>query len=259
MIFLSHWYRYIILLSLVTITGCADAPYSINMMPSPEAYATGVVNPFSDTNPIDVAPWHGLLYVTDRVPNEGENLSDFYSDEPANLLRLGISHIGISGKKDILWDELHRISILKNRKEDYPLVVESIEEYGILDRSYYRYMDPSLVADDPEKVGKEFAGKINAKLSVSKNKGVYIYVHGYNTNFEDPVLVATELWHYLDYDGVFIAYSWPATNKGTAYFGDTEKAHWAGRHLRTFLRYLSDTTDAENIHVIAYINPNVNQ
>jgi len=250
---LSSWIRATTILCLLTLAGCGGSgQYSVNMMPAPEAYATGVVNPFSDNNPVASAPWNGLLYVTNRLPSsEGEN-DLFYSEIPLSLLRVGISHIKISGRKDIRWEELRQISILKNRKKEYPLVVDSIKEYGVLDRSYFRFMDPDMVAPEPEKVGREFAGNINDKLATSKQKDIYIYVHGYNTNFEDPIIVSAELWHYLNYDGVFIAYSWPATNKGTAYFGDTEKANWSGRHLRMLLQYLSDTTDAENIHIIGY-------
>ncbi|MBU1140690.1 MAG: alpha/beta hydrolase [Proteobacteria bacterium] len=251
--FSTSWVKSSVTVLLLALSGCGgNGPYSVNMMPSPEVYSTGVVNPFSDDNPVVSAPWNGLLYVTNRLPSGEGDKNQFYSEIPSSLLRLGISHIKISGKKDIRWEELRQISILKNRKEEYPLVVDSIEEFGILDRSYYRFMDPATVAAEPEKVGRKFAGNINDKLAISKQKDIYIYVHGYNTNFEDPILVSAELWHYLNYDGVFIAYSWPATNKGTAYFGDTEKANWSGRHLRMLLQYLSDTTDAENIHIIGY-------
>lgn len=244
---------YLVLFWWLTLVGCGGSgSYSVNMMPSPEAFSSGVVNPFTDNNPVDTAPWHGILYATDREPAAEGSAERFYSENPDFLLRLGLSRVELVGKSYLSWAEIRRISLLKNRKEEYPLEVTEIEEYGILDRSYYDLMEKELRAAEPQKAGLEFARKINEKLAISEKKDIYIYIHGYNTNFEDPVLVATEFWHYLGYDGVFIAYSWPATKKGTAYFGDTEKANWGSRHLRMFLRYLCEETEAEKIHIIAY-------
>ncbi len=93
---------------------------------------------------------------------------------------------------------------------------------------------------------------INKKLAMSRKKDIYIYVHGYNTVFEDPLLVAAELWHYMGYDGVFIAYSWPATPRGLAYLADMDTARLTSRNLRILLEFLSDETSAENIHLIGY-------
>ncbi|NOQ89859.1 MAG: alpha/beta hydrolase, partial [Gammaproteobacteria bacterium] len=56
----------------------------------------------------------------------------------------------------------------------------------------------------------------------------------------------------MGYDGVFIAYSWPATSRGLAYLADLDTARLASRNLRIFLEYLSEETDVENIHLIGY-------
>ena len=54
-----------------------------------------------------------------------------------------------------------------------------------------------------------FAKLINSKLALSRQKEVLIYVHGYKVVFDNPILVTTELWHFLGYDGVAIAFAWP--------------------------------------------------
>ena len=58
---------------------------------------------------------------------------------------------------------------------------------------------------------EQFAAKVNAKLAISRAKDVFIYLHGYKVVFENPLLVASELWHFLGYEGVFIAFAWPST------------------------------------------------
>jgi esterase/lipase superfamily enzyme len=65
--------------------------------------------------------------------------------------------------------------------------------------------------------GRQFSEAINERLRESDSKDVYIYVHGYKVEFENPTLVAAELWHFLGYDGAFVAYSWPSTRKTLAY------------------------------------------
>ena len=51
---------------------------------------------------------------------------------------------------------------------------------------------------------------------------------------------------------MFIAYSWPATPSIWAYASDTETASLSARYFRIFLEYLSEETDAENIHIIGF-------
>ncbi|NIT60672.1 MAG: alpha/beta hydrolase, partial [Aliifodinibius sp.] len=52
-----------------------------------------------------------------------------------------------------------------------------------------------------------------------------IYVHGYKVVFENPMLVATELWHFLGYDGVMVGYAWPSTPSRWAYLRDTDTSN----------------------------------
>jgi esterase/lipase superfamily enzyme len=70
--------------------------------------------------------------------------------------------------------------------------------------------------------------------------------------FENPILVATELWHFLGYDGVFIAFAWPSTPETLAYASDLETALNSSNNLRIFLDYLAEETQAERIHIIGY-------
>lgn len=131
-------------------------------------------------------------------------------------------------------------------------MVSAIEEIGVLDNTCGIFTKPEVISETPVKSGDAFAAMINKKLSTSKKKVINIFLHGYKVSFENPLLIAGELWHYLGNDGVFIAYSWPTAEKGTAYFGDTDKANWASRNFRHFLQYLSESTNAENINIIAF-------
>jgi esterase/lipase superfamily enzyme len=100
--------------------------------------------------------------------------------------------------------------------------------------------------------GVQFADAVDARLERSTSKDVYLYVHGYKVQFENPVLVASELWNFIGYEGVFIAYSWPATRKTLAYWSDLDDALNSARGLRMLISFLAENTEAERIHVIGY-------
>ena len=76
------------LLTLVLIAGltaCSTKKLNeINLMPAPDVYEKGAVDPFTDTNPIEKIPYNGILQATDRSP-AGEN-DHFYNNKRGNLL-----------------------------------------------------------------------------------------------------------------------------------------------------------------------------
>jgi esterase/lipase superfamily enzyme len=100
----------------------------------------------------------------------------------------------------------------------------------------------------------EFAEAINAQLARSNNKHVYIYTHGYRVIFENPILITAELWHFLGYDGVFIAYAWPSTPSRWAYIKDSDTSDGYARNFRLLVETIAKTTDVEQIHIMGYSN-----
>jgi esterase/lipase superfamily enzyme len=240
----------VLIILIIYLSGCAtNKPYEINLMPAPDVYGKGLIDPFNDRNPLKAIPYEGILYATDRQPSDAEH--HFYLNKRGSLTRLGSARIEM-GPQGISWEEARRMSLLKNRTDNYPLKVVGVEELGILDRSITVLTDPAMVPSDPRQPAEDFAAFINAKLNSSRRKDIYIYVHGYKVVFENPLLVATELWHFLGYDGVFIAYAWPSTPSRWAYFADIETGELTAHNLRIFLKYLAEETEAERIHIIGY-------
>ena len=240
-----------ILVLALALSACGGAkPFQIELMPAPEVYDEDF-NPFSDTGSIDDLPYQGVLYATDRMPATEDSKERFYLNDRGHYLHLGLARVKLA-RADITWEEARRLSLAKNRSEKYPIEVSDIEEFGGLDRSATAFLPPDAFGADPHVPAAEFAAAVNSRLATSKRKHVYIYVHGYKVVFENPILVATELWHFLGYDGVFIAYSWPSTPSKWAYLKDSETAAGFARNLRIFLEYLAEETDAEQIHVVGY-------
>jgi len=118
------------------------------------------------------------------------------------LSRAAIVH----GDGPFTWDDARRISPGRERKEPYPLRVSFVEKIGILADSAPPFTDPALLPEDAKGAAVEFAATVNRRLARSENRDIVIYVHGYKVPFEAPLLVATELWHFMGYDGVFIPF-----------------------------------------------------
>ena len=232
------------------LAGCASGkPYSINMMPAPEVFAAGLIDPFAGITPDGRAPYQGILYATDRLP--AEKGGAFYGNKEGYILRLGLAEVEIGQGKFTWWDA-SKGTILKNRTENYSLRISKIDEYGPLDSTFTAFTPTELKTGEPGGAATEFAKKINGKLAGSKYKDINVYVHGYRTVFENPVLVVGELWHFMGYDGVFLAFSWPATPEVLAYVSDLEATALSSRNLRIFLQYLAERTNARQINVIGY-------
>jgi len=240
------WRFFILVVFVLAVTGCsANGPSTIDLMPAPEIYAQSELDPFEEGGPIRPE----IFYATNRAPSVDGDIA--YSGERGSVLRLGIADIKMS-KGDFSWEEVRRISLLKNRSTKYPLQVDSVNEIGVLASSLNPFAEENLSFFGMDTTGKEFAARINKKLSSSNRKDIYIYVHGYKVDFDNPILVASELWHFLGYSGAFVAFSWPSTPRTMAYLGDLETAELSSYYLRAFLEYLAESTDAERIHILGY-------
>lgn len=236
----------------LVLQGCAGkGPPTLALMPAPEAFAEGAFDRAADDRPVGDIPDGGLLYATGRQKSPGNAPGDFYTTERSLVVHLGEAQISVS-RPEITWRQARELALLKAPTRDYPIQVAGVTEYGILDRSVTPYVDPGPQAIPPGAATARFAAEVNRRLDRAGQKDVYIYVHGYKVTFDNPVLVAAEMWHFMGYEGVFIAYSWPATPEATAYVGDVDTAMGMARNLRELVRTLETGTRAERIHIIGY-------
>lgn len=241
-----------LLVLALAISACSSSRrYKINMMPAPAVFEDGAVNPLPKGQPPVSYDDFRMLYATDRKPSDDPDERPFYLDQAGFLLRLGEARVK-AGAEGADWEAARSISLAKNRKRDYPLEVVSVNETGYLSDTY-----TFLTRSAPEPAltdhhGREFAERVNERLTASGVNDVYVYLHGFRVMFDVPVLVASELWHFMGYRGAFISYSWASTPSLFAYFADLEAAVIMARKLRLFLNYLAQETRAEKIHIIAF-------
>jgi hypothetical protein len=231
--------------------GCSTVnhPYRIEMMPPPAIYATGIV-PSPDERHRELRDGLLLLpYATPRERSTPEHDESFYRNVRGSVLRLGVAVVGATVDQQSRRDQEDG-----SNDSATPIVLEVAEanEFGVLPATLAPFgsadFDPSAAESGP----RDFAAAIDQILLDGPGRDIYIYVHGYKVPFENAVAVSAELWHYLDYEGAFIAFAWPATPRGTAYLGDLETAELAAIMFRRFLTYLSNETQARRIHIVGY-------
>jgi len=248
--------RAVCVTTLLLIVGCASAPIDqIDLMPAPDVYGDGLINPLPENDPIANLPYKGILYATDRRPAGEDDPEQYYVNDRGQLVRLGVARVTLA-EKQFKWDFARKVSMLKTRSDKFPIKISSIEEWGLLGSTVPYWADIALMFPDsppPDATGR-FTDAINAQLALSKKKHVYIYVHGFKVVYEDPVLVASELWHFMGYNGAFIAYAWPSTPSAFAYIRDSDTSAGYARNFRLLLEAIAEHTDVEQIHVIGYSN-----
>ena len=250
----SHAFFLTAAFALLSLTaGCSGnkpKPDQVFLMPAPDVYEEGDIDPFDGNERIVNGEIPRILYATDRQPaTVDDEKQTFYSDRRAYALRLGAADVSLGKGEDMTWDEARQVSLLKNRTANFPLRVIDVEDFGVLERSLTPF---DADTKRSPAAGQRFSAEIDRQLERSDSRDVFIYVHGYKVNFENPVLVANELWHFMGYEGAFVAYAWPATFKFTAYFSDMEDAMQSSRSLRALLLHISETTSAERIHILGY-------
>ncbi|MEH6911647.1 MAG: alpha/beta hydrolase [Oceanicoccus sp.] len=241
-----------LLIALLILSACSsNKRISIDLMAAPEIYHEKMISPFNNTGPIDINDPFYIFYATDRQPAEDIQHRPYYLPERSHVLRLGRAKVKLGGG-EYTWEETRDITLLKERSKKYPLSLRMVEEFGVLDSTIGAAKRLSLGAEVSAKPGMAYAAAINRRLASSSVKDIYIYTHGYKVHFDNPVLVSAELHHFLGYQGVFIAYSWPATPSIWAYSSDLETTRYTANDFRGFLQYLAENTDAERIHIIGY-------
>ena len=59
---------------LLFFAGCTSAPVDqIELMPAPDVYGDGLLNPLPESNPFERIPYDGILFATDRAPAEEDD------------------------------------------------------------------------------------------------------------------------------------------------------------------------------------------
>lgn len=199
-----------------------------------------------------------VIYATDRAIDKVTGAGPSYGYQRAKWLAFGTAKVSLEPRPT--WRQLRDDSLRRRRERDYALSVSEVREKGrfafVVDklRATEDGMDISArgYREITEQVEK-FHDLLRERLARSPQKDVFIFIHGFNTGFNDSVFRPAEVWHFMGRVGVPVAYTWPAgfpDLRGYAY--DRESGEFTIFHLKNFIRTVADCPEVERIHLIAH-------
>lgn len=163
--------------------------------------------------------------------------------------------------ENVSWDDFRRESLSDKRslKLD-PHVKRTVEAARFPDSPMplIRNEEGDLgvdsgVAREAEEVGALVKGELERRLGTLERKEVFLFIHGYNNQFNDAAITMAQLWHFMGRVGMPVIYSWPAGRGGLrGYTTDSESGKFTNYHLKQFLRSVAELEGLEKLHILAH-------
>lgn len=176
-----------------------------------------------------------VFYATNRQKTGETAPAKFFGTEPAadDSLTLGTCEVSIP--RDHRMGELEAPSIWKLEFKADPA------KHVVLER----------VIDEEREA---FFRDISARAGKSMRREAFVFIHGFNTTFEDAARRTAQISYDLAFDGAPIFFSWPSQAKldPVNYQRDGRNAELSVPVLKNFLEQLASKTRATTIHVIAH-------
>jgi esterase/lipase superfamily enzyme len=254
----------VLLVVLAAAGGCSSKP---QLVPTPNVYLDGALEPFAEAPPDFQTNTVDMLYVTDRAPmpprsgahRSGPDDPVRYGHERSKSMAWGSCVVEIG--RDVSWDDLVEASVSKKRKVSLPMTVTSVTEQGrfpetpppleVVDGG--RRVPPGYIAATQDEV-VALQEEVGRRLALTPRKEAVVFVHGFNNTFEEAAIRMADLWHFLGREGVPIMYTWPAGHPGLlqGYTHDRESGQFTIFHLKEFIRTLAACPDLETINFVSH-------
>ncbi|MBU6172810.1 MAG: alpha/beta hydrolase [Planctomycetes bacterium] len=83
-------------------------------------------------------------------------------------------------------------------------------------------------------------------------KSCFVFIHGFNVDFESAARRTAQMHYDLNFEGVPIFFSWPSRASVRHYFSDRNEIEFSRYVIKQFLLDVSERLKADRIHVIAH-------
>lgn len=174
-----------------------------------------------------------LFYATDRASTGDTTPTKFYGNRRSEAVALGTCKVSIPIRHT--FGQVESPSFLRlefSRNPSKHFVLSSLA---------------------PLDEGSFFAG-LHARVAQSSSRAALVFIHGFNTSFEDAAYRAAQIAHDLQFDGAPIMYSWASKGEPTpfGYSQDAQTIQSTGLKFATFLEAVAAQSGATQIYVIAH-------
>jgi esterase/lipase superfamily enzyme len=99
---------------------------------------------------------------------------------------------------------------------------------------------------------KEMVSAFNADLEKQPSRNVLVFVHGYNTSFEESVYRFAQIVHDSGAPVVPVLFTWPSRGQLFGYVYDRESATYSRDHLEGVLQAIVDNPKVKSVSVLAH-------
>lgn len=207
------------------------AMFALADMEAPGAVAEAVPAPERDTADGELVPvWFGTNRAVSRDGAFGAR-----RDLEALHLGRGTVHVPRGHRFGSVggswWSRLVR------RNRDAPIEVIEIEELSHAD----------------------FANELGEWLDheVTGERRALVYLHGFNTSFDEALIRAAQIGYDLKFDGAVAVFSWPSRGEIRDYLYDLDSARMSDDQFVEFLRTLRERVGVTRIDLLAHSMGNV--
>ncbi len=198
-----------------------------------------------------------VLYATDREAVANPT-GPGYGSGRGRRLAFGSATVALT--PDRTWNELIADSTRAERRVNYELHPAVCKEGGAFDPRLERLEAHSggvqlcsAAYEEFKDQQHRFHSLLAERLAQSVQKDVFVFIHGVDNTFDDAILRAGEVWHFMGRVGVPVVYSWPAGYGGVrGYAHDRESGEYTIFHLKFFLQMVASCPGVERVHIIAH-------
>ena len=221
------------LAALVLLSACGGSTPS--PAPLPMIDSTQILLPRAETprawNELDSATAYvPMLIATTRAAIDAERPGFRFGTRDADALSFGLAQVSVPS---------YRV----RKQGDLPVAGSGANP----DPTRVAFMTSLLPADSVR-----FVQRLADDLARTRSRDVLVFIHGYNSSFEDGAVRAAQVVADMGFDGSVILFSWPSAGELTGYIRDQQTARNTGWHLLLLLRELIPQAAPDRIHVLAH-------
>ena len=174
-----------------------------------------------------------VFYGTNREMNDKENLSLGYGDKRADKIYLGTCEVRVPESrkkgetKGSWWDK-----IITFDSSHGDLEIKTISLYD--EEDFW-----STISD------------LYTPLEEEERQAM-VFIHGYNTSFNDAAIRAAQLSTDLEHSGLTAFFSWPSKGTLLGYVADEASIQYSEKYITEFLTNFVQKSGAKRVHIIAH-------
>jgi esterase/lipase superfamily enzyme len=212
----------------------AAAPTPVTEAPSGGGAAAPAAAPEADWQVVPV------YWGTDRAVQPNAQRLVFGSDR-ARKLQLGMAEITVPKVHEV--PNVERPWVVKIPYFDVTIYAEKEDA-----KKHFTVKEIKALSRE------ELLALVKARLKDSKifKDQALVFVHGYNTSFDNALYRTAQIAYDLDFDGAPFLYSWPSGGAVASYTYDRESAQASEPYLREFLQMVVKETGAKQVSIIAH-------